>query len=217
MSADERTLGERVEAVRLALSTDLFQDGLLRAMVSQEAAALLLEQQAEIERLTANEAERVRVFERDGYSMMPRKLREADEAIDELTTERDSLRAEVERQRQQLAYLGGTVEVLSLSEQKLKAKLSARDAEVEEERQRVRFLEAERANCDADYAELEAKLSALDVDLRALREVLQHIRSERRKLTRVFLNTLYRTFGLLDQDNNPTPLLTGKPGPGGEG
>lgn len=99
MSADERTLGERVEAVRLALSTDLFQDGLLRAMVSQEAAALLLEQQAEIERLTANEAERVRVFERDGYSMMPRKLRDADEAIDELTTERDSLRRDLEAAR----------------------------------------------------------------------------------------------------------------------
>lgn len=47
-------------------------------------------------------------------------------AKDEIT----ALRAEVERQRQQLAYLGGTVEVLSLSEQKLKAKLSARDAEV---------------------------------------------------------------------------------------
>ena len=85
MSADERTLWERVEAVRLALSTDLFQEGLLRAMVSREADALLLEQQAEIERLTTNEAERVRVFERDGYSMMPRKLREAAQLWQRLT------------------------------------------------------------------------------------------------------------------------------------
>ena len=59
MSADERTLGERVEAVRLALSTDLFQDGLLRAMVSREADALLLEQQAEIERIQAKHPETV--------------------------------------------------------------------------------------------------------------------------------------------------------------
>ena len=54
MSAEMRPLGERVEAVRLALSTDLFQDGLLRAMVAREADALLLEQQAEIEKIKAN-------------------------------------------------------------------------------------------------------------------------------------------------------------------
>ena len=67
----------------------------------------------------------------------------------------------------------------------------------------------------AELADARSQLSARDAEVRALREVLQHIRSERRKLTRVFLNTLYRTFGLLDLDNNPTPLLTSEPGPGG--
>lgn len=97
-----------------------------------------------------------------------------------------ALRAEVERLKAQLTYLGGTVEVLSLSEQKLEAQLSTRDAEVRALRRFAKLMHKEATRSDME-----------DVNEPWILEVMIEL-------------------GLLDEREKPTPLLTGEPGPGGD-
>jgi len=122
-------------------------------------------------------------------------------------TQITALRAEVERQRQQLAYLGGTVEVLSLSEQKLNAQLSARDAE-------VRALRG--------FA-LELVSDEWCLNTEGLQEVMEkHGLLKETHVTEpcgpdCYCETEYGEDIFPTDCYMATPLLTGEPGPGGEG
>ncbi len=109
----------------------------------------------------------------------------------------------------------------------LRAEVGRRTEEARDARHDKMVAQNERDDCMADLhtrdeelATLRSQLSARDAKVRALRGFAQATYEEGRidgwSNNTGWLLDAMKERGLLDESYNPTPLLTGEPGPGGE-